>query len=89
MLPQEVQFKALKIETFPTGELRTLTPELPPRVGTTERVLPFNGVDLDGWDYTEKFWSVKVKRFHNVSTFGRKTYQRMPCVPTRFEVPSV
>jgi uncharacterized protein (DUF427 family) len=59
--PQEVQFKGLKLEAFPQDidGLKTLTPVIPPMIGMSERILPFNGKDLDGWDFTDKFWSVQ------------------------------
>ena len=36
-----------------------LAPLVPPRKGVNETVRPFNGRNLDGWDYTDKFWSVQ------------------------------
>ena len=58
--PQEVQFKGIKIETFPEeSALKTVAPIVPPAVGLSERILPFNGVNLEGWDFTDRFWSVQ------------------------------
>ena len=49
------------IEPFPTDELKTLMipPIEPPLPGVSETLTLFNGTDLSGWDYTDKFWSVR------------------------------
>ena len=35
-----------------------MAPVVAPLQGVSETIRPFNGQDLDGWDYTVKFWSV-------------------------------
>jgi hypothetical protein len=35
------------------------TPTVPPRVGKSETIMPFNGKDLDGWEGYSDLWSVK------------------------------
>eukprot|EP01050_Picozoa_sp_SAG11_P020491 SAG11_NODE_3461_length_2434_cov_1.295931_3_plen_155_part_01 len=39
--------------------LRAAAPTVYPRVGEHSAVQLFNGTDLSGWNYTEKFWSVR------------------------------
>ena len=39
--------------------MREAAPVIYPRAGTPEKVLPFNGDDLSGWDFTDEFWSIR------------------------------
>jgi hypothetical protein len=68
--PDETLLKTLHVPKIlpslpdqPEVVTRTVAPEVPPRVGVSETIEPFNGRNLEGWDYTDDdgniHWSVQ------------------------------
>jgi hypothetical protein len=52
----------MRLPDQPAVVTETVAPEVPPHVGVSERIEPFNGVDLNGWDYSDDGninWSVQ------------------------------